>query len=259
MSFAWQDADAGLRVVVAGGNGGIGKALVDALLERPGVASIHVLSRSPEPAGASDDAVKAIADRPDRRLEWLQADIGSEESLAALADHVAAPLDLILVATGVLHGDDFAPERRSRDLNSAAMLEVLRINTVVPALIGKHFLPLLNKRRTAAFAALSARVGSIDDNRLGGWTSYRASKAALNMVLKNFAIEFGRSHPLAIVAGLHPGTVDTALSKPFTARVPAEQLFTPQRSAACLLDVIGRLEPDDSGGVFAWDGQRIPW
>jgi len=246
--FAWQHADSKLRIVVAGSGGGIGRAIVDALLERPGVGKVYALTRHPDEGAATDP-----------RLEQLRADIGSDDSLAALAASISGPLDLVIVASGILHGETLIPERRSRDIDAAAMLEVLRINTVVPALIGKHFLPLLNKRRTAAFTALSARVGSIDDNRLGGWTSYRASKAALNMVLRNFAIEFGRSHPLAIVAGLHPGTVDTALSKPFTGRVPAEQLFTPERSAAHLLDVIDRLEPADSGSVFAWDGQRIPY
>ena len=245
--FAWQDADSELRVVVAGSGGGIGRALVSALLERPGVARIYALTRHPDRDAASNV-----------RLEQRRADIGSEESLRALAASIPEPLDLVIVASGILHSETLAPERRSRDLNPDTMLEVLRINTVVPALIGKHFLPLLNKRRKAVFAALSARVGSIGDNRLGGWTSYRASKAALNMVLKNFAIEFGRSHSLAIVAGLHPGTVDTALSRPFTGRVPAEQLFTAERSAAHLLDVIDRLQPEDSGKVFAWDGQEIP-
>jgi len=248
LMFAWQDADSKLRVVVAGSGGGIGRALVDALLERPGVARIYALTRRPDEGAAADS-----------RLEQRQVDIGSDDALEALAASMSEPLDLVIVASGALHSETFAPERRSRDLNAATMLEVLRINTVVPALIGKHLLPLLDKRRPAVFAALSARVGSIGDNRLGGWTSYRASKAALNMVLRNFAIEYGRSHPRAIVAGLHPGTVDTELSKPFTGRVPAEQLFTPAHSAACLLDVIDGLKPEDSGGVFAWDGQPIPY
>jgi NAD(P)-dependent dehydrogenase (short-subunit alcohol dehydrogenase family) len=112
--------------------------------------------------------------------------------------------------------------------------------------------------RRAVFAALSARVGSIGDNRLGGWHSYRASKAALNMILRNLAVELGRTHPQAVVAGLHPGTVDTGLSAPFQRGVKPEKLFTADHSAERLLTVLERLTPADSGGVFAWDGQRIP-
>ena len=122
----------------------------------------------------------------------------------------------------------------------------------------KHFLPLMPRDRRAVFAALSARVGSIGDNRLGGWHSYRASKAALNMILKNLSIELARTHPQAVVAGLHPGTVDTALSVPFQKGVAADKLFTADYSASRLLAVLDGLTPADSGGVFAWDGARIP-
>jgi NAD(P)-dependent dehydrogenase (short-subunit alcohol dehydrogenase family) len=114
------------------------------------------------------------------------------------------------------------------------------------------------REQRAVFAALSARVGSISDNRLGGWHSYRASKAALNMLLRNLAVELGRSHPQAVVAGLHPGTVDTGLSRPFQKGVADGKLFAPAYSAERLLAVLDGLTPADSGGVFAWDGARIP-
>ena len=138
------------------------------------------------------------------------------------------------------------------------LLRDYRINTVGPALVAKHFLPLLPRDRRAVFAALSARVGSISDNRLGGWHSYRASKAGLNMILRNLAVELARSHPQAVVAGLHPGTVATDLSAPFQKGVRPEKLFTPAYSAERLLAVLDGLTPADSGGVFAWDGARIP-
>ncbi|QYU67902.1 SDR family NAD(P)-dependent oxidoreductase [Leptolyngbya sp. 15MV] len=125
-------------------------------------------------------------------------------------------------------------------------------------MIAKHVLPLLPRDRRAVFAVLSARVGSIGDNRLGGWHSYRASKAALNMLLRNFAIEMARTHPLAVIAGLHPGTVATGLSEPFQGNVPKGQMLTPDRSAAHLLEVIGGLTPADSGAVFDWRGERLP-
>jgi len=133
-----------------------------------------------------------------------------------------------------------------------------RINAIGPALVAKHFLPLLTRERKAMFAALSARVGSIEDNQLGGWHAYRASKAALNMLLKTLSIELARQNPTAICVGLHPGTVDTRLSGPFQRGVPEGKLFSPQKSARHLLNVLDTLSPEQSGQIFAWDGQRIP-
>ena len=186
-------------------------------------------------------------------------DLEDEASIAAAAGRIAdgpAPA-VIFVATGILHHGE-APERSFRAMTAEHMLRDYRVNTVGPALVAKHFLPLLPRDRRAVFAALSARVGSIGDNRLGGWHSYRASKAALNMIVRNLAIEMARSHPHAIVAGLHPGTVSTGLSEPFQKGVSPEALFTPAVSAGYLLGVLDSLTPSDSGGVFAWDGARIP-
>lgn len=186
-------------------------------------------------------------------------DLEDEASIAAAAGRIAdgpAPA-VIFVATGILHHGE-APERSFRAMTAEHMLRDYRVNTVGPALVAKHFLPLLPRDRRAVFAALSARVGSIGDNRLGGWHSYRASKAALNMIVRNLAIEMARSHPHAIVAGLHPGTVSTGLSEPFQKGVSPEALFTPAVSAGYLLGVLDSLTPADSGGVFAWDGARIP-
>ena len=146
------------------------------------------------------------------------------------------------------------PEKTFRTLDGAAMLQSFRVNTVGPALVGKHLLPLLPRSGRSVFAALSARVGSIGDNRLGGWHSYRAAKAALNMVLRNFAIELAQSRPEAICVGLHPGTVRTGLSAPFAGR---RTVLEPAASATRLLEVIARLTVAESGGVLAWDGARI--
>jgi NAD(P)-dependent dehydrogenase (short-subunit alcohol dehydrogenase family) len=121
----------------------------------------------------------------------------------------------------------------------------------------RHFLPLLTRERRGVFAALSARVGSIGDNRLGGWVGYRASKAALNQIIRTLSIELGRTNPLAVLVGLHPGTVDTALSAPFQRQVDAARLFTPDQSAAYLLAVIAGVSPDDSGHCLDWAGERI--
>ena len=164
-----------------------------------------------------------------------------------------------MVTTGVLHlGADIQPEKSLRDLSADKFHAIFAANTIFPALAAKHFLPLLHRDKRSVFAALSARVGSISDNRLGGWYAYRASKAALNMIIKNAAIEIERRHKQAIVVGLHPGTVDSDLSKPFQSNVQQNKLFTPAFSAASLLDVVDRLTLDDSGKCFAWNGQEIP-
>lgn len=222
--------------VVIGASGGIGGAVVDRLRAFDRFAVIHALSRS----GSG-------------------LDLEDEATIAAAAARVAggpAPT-LIFVATGVLHHGQ-APERSYKAVTAEHLLRDYRVNTVGPALVAKHFAPLLPREERGVFAALSARVGSIGDNRLGGWHSYRASKAALNMILRNLAIELARTHSRAIIAGLHPGTVDTALSQPFQKGVTPEKLFTPERSAQAMLAVLDGLTPADSGGVFAFDGARIP-
>ena len=168
------------------------------------------------------------------------------------------PLDAVLVATGILHrGDTLRPEKSLRDINAESMSEVLAINALGPALVAKHVLPHLRRDTKTVFAALSARVGSISDNRLGGWISYRSSKAALNMILKTLAIEHARRFPDSIIVGLHPGTVDTGLSAPFQSRVPEDRLFTPEKAVRQLLQVIDSLTPADSGNLLAWDGSTI--
>lgn len=231
--------------LVFGASGGIGAAIVAELLAR-GYAHIHAGARRP---AASADA----------RVIPFTFDLGDEASIAAAAAALPEPPDLVFIASGILHGDGWGPEKSYRALDPARMAEVLAINTIGPALIAKHVLPRLPRDRRSVFAALSARVGSISDNRLGGWHSYRASKAALNMLMANFAIEMRARASEAIIAALHPGTVDSALSAPFQRGVAPDKLFSPAQSAAYLLDVLDRLTPADSGGLFAWDGQRIPF
>ncbi len=190
----------------------------------------------------------------------LAVDILDENSLAtaALAIGLDGELDLLIVATGLLHSaDGIKPEKSFRQLDAAAMADIFAVNTIGPALIAKHLLPLLATKRRAAAIFLSARVGSIGDNRLGGWHSYRASKAALNALTRCFAIEVSRRNPAAVVAALHPGTVDTPLSKPFQARVLSTSLFSADVSAAHIISVIDRLKPEDNGGFFGWDGRPI--
>ncbi len=226
--------------VVIGATGGIGAAFADALEEEESHAKVWRFGRS---------------------LSGAQhLDLTDETSIAAAAALVAGgpPPSLILVATGILDEGERGPEKSLRDLNPDWLARLFAINTIGPALIAKHFLPLLPREGTPVFAALSARVGSIADNRLGGWHGYRASKAALNMLIRNFAIDARRRNDRSIVIGLHPGTVATALSEPHRGTVPPGSLFAPDRAAVQLLDVIEGLKPSDSGKLFAWDGVEIP-
>ncbi|KWV96112.1 SDR family NAD(P)-dependent oxidoreductase [Erythrobacter sp. AP23] len=232
------------RAAIFGASGGIGMALAQAVAHRG--AQVWAGSRS---GVETQDCTRAF-----------RFDLTDEDSIAAAADTMRdSPPDLVIVASGVLTLENGAgPERAARQIDGTAMEQVFRLNTIGPALIAKHMLPLLPRDRRSVFAALSARVGSISDNGLGGWHSYRASKAALNMLLKNYAIELARTHKQAVVAGLHPGTVDTMLSQPFQSNLPEGQLTAPHEAADNLLAVIDGLEPADSGKVFDWQGEEIP-
>lgn len=226
------------RAVVIGASGGIGGAIAKQLEARD--AEVHALSRS---------AVEAAN----------RIDIEDEASIASAAKRVglAGEVDLVFVASGLLHGSGIEPEKAWRDLSPEKLAKSFAINATGPALVAKHFLPLLSREGRAAFAALSARVGSISDNRLGGWYGYRASKAALNMLVKSLSIELARSRPDAFCIALHPGTVDTALSKPFQRNLKDGQLTQPVEAASHLLTVLDQLDAASSGKIFAWDGQEI--
>ena len=238
-----------ITAVVVGATGGIGSAFVEALMGFETVSRVLALSRS-------DPRLDAT------RATWIPIDIENEDSIQKAAEDIGSlvgELHLVVVASGVLHhGETLQPEKTWRSLSAEALERAFRINAVGPILVAKHFLPLLARKRKSVFAALSARVGSISDNRLGGWHSYRASKAALNMLLKTLSIELMRVNPHALCVALHPGTVDSHLSKPFQANVPNEKLFSPQLAASHLLTVIDGLTPQLSGKVFAWDGREIP-
>jgi len=237
------------NVAIIGASGGIGEAMLRLLSDDSRVANIHALARS----GADGSLPKVSTGLIDLSDE---ASIATAAQLAAQND----ALDLVIVTSGILwEGEDLRPEKSMRELDLQRLTQLFAVNAAGPALVAKHFLPVLRKNSKTLFASLSARVGSISDNRLGGWYSYRASKAALNMLLKTFAIEHARQWPDSVVAGLHPGTVDTALSQPYTSRTPKETLFSPATSARHLLKVMNQLSPEDSGGVFAWDGSRIQY
>lgn len=227
----------GLALVI-GASGGIGKAVCEALEGQGFPGPVMGLSRRSEP----------------------HLDLLDEASIEAAAGHVATlgqPLRLLILATGFLHDETNRPERSLRDLTASHMAKAYALNTIGPALVLRHFTPLLPRDGRSVVAALSAKVGSIGDNHLGGWHSYRASKAALNQVMHTAAIELKRSRPEAVCVALHPGTVDTKLSEPFSKA--GLNVRPPAVAARDLLDVIDRLKPADSGGFYDYQGRALPW
>ncbi len=247
------------RALIQGASRGIGLALVRALLDDPDCGQVLASCRRPQ----QSDALGALKHRFGDRLALLDLDVADADSVERSAQGLVdrrIGLDLVVNVAGILHHPHgLWPEKSLDDIEAGNFEQVFRTNAIGPALMLRHFHRLLNDRGKCVFAALSARVGSITDNRLGGWYAYRASKAALNQLLKSAAIELARRRPNAIVVALHPGTTDTGLSAPFQSHVPPEQLFSPERAAAQLLAVIDGLNPADSGGFFAWDGRPIAW
>ncbi len=236
----------GLNTAVFGASGGIGSAFVTALAAEESVTRVHAVSR-----GAVDFASSKICGHSCDPLD--EAALG--QAVALMTED--GPLHLAVIALGILHGDGIAPEKTWRHVDADVMGRVLAVNTIAPTLIAKHVLPGLAKGRKTALAALSARVGSISDNRLGGWVSYRASKAALNMVIRTFSIELARVNREAMIVGLHPGTVETALSDPFRQGVPEGKLFTPEHSVEGMLATLDAIGPDASGKIFDYAGVEI--
>jgi NAD(P)-dependent dehydrogenase (short-subunit alcohol dehydrogenase family) len=227
----------GLAVVVGAG-GGIGQALVTQLRAEPCFEHVLGLGRRTEPG----------------------IDLGDAASIARAALHIESlglPVRLVVNAVGFLHGGGLAPEKSWRQLDAEHMARAFAVNAIGPALLMKHFLPLLPSEGKSVFATLSAKVGSIGDNHLGGWYSYRASKAALNQLVRTAAIELKRRKAAAICVALHPGTVDTPLSAPFAKTNLSVQ--TPAAAARHLLDTIARLGTASNGGFFNQHGQALPW
>ncbi len=220
-----------LRTLVIGASGGIGSAVANAATARGD--EVVGLSRS-------DDGFDVTSQ------EWVDRAIGG------LSD----TFDLIFVATGALEVDGHRPEKTVRALNAEGLLSQFRVNAVGPALILRHVPDLLPRDRPSVFAALSARVGSIGDNRLGGWHSYRASKAALNQIVHGAAIELARTHREAVCVCLHPGTVETRFTEKYADR---HGTVRAQEAARNLLGVMDRLTPDQTGKFFDYAGREIPW
>ena len=238
--------DEPIDALVVGANGGLGRAFVEALVRDELVRSVNAWSRG------------EVAFRHDKLSSGV-IDIDDESQVASSASAIGR-LSLVIVATGILHNHDgMFPEKSWKDIDPGQLAESFRINAILPALVAKHTLPCLPRRGKAAFCVLSARVGSISDNRLGGWYSYRAGKAALNQIVRCLSIELSRKRPDSVCIGLHPGTVDTGLSEPFHKSLrPASRLFSPDESVLHLLQVVDTATPELSGSLLAWDGSVIP-
>ncbi len=245
------------NVLVTGASSGIGQAMLRQLLENRHVGRAFAMSRS----ATTNVALEELQRDHGQRLHRVDADITNEDDLAQLAQATQAvdALHLVINAAGVLHGAALAPEKSIEQTSRSSFERVFALNAFAPLLLAKVLLPQLCRGQPAVFASLSARVGSIGDNRAGGWYAYRASKAAQNQLLKTLAIEWKRRNPRGTCLLLHPGTVDTPLSAPFQSKVPADRLFDPQRAATQLLHVIAQSTPQDSGRFVAWDGKDIPW
>jgi NAD(P)-dependent dehydrogenase (short-subunit alcohol dehydrogenase family) len=233
------------NVAIIGSSGAIGRAFLDAYIADKDISNIYSISRT---------EVKSN----DKRIIHINIDVTDEVSVKAAASKIEENrLDRLIVATGVLHTKSFGPEKSIKDIKIENFVKIFSVNTFGPALIGKYFLPLMTKDQKSIVAFLSARVGSISDNKLGGWYAYRASKSALNQIIKNFSIEAKRTNSSGIIIGLQPGTVKSKLSEPFQKNVKKGKLFLPEDSVDSLVKVIENVMQNDSGKIFDWEGEEI--
>lgn len=234
------------KILVIGGSGGIGEALVRALLDRHPEADITATY------------FQTQANLEHGRLRWVQLDVRDNAAIERLAAEFDR-LDWLINCVGALHIGDAGPEKTITAVDGEFVKAILEINTLPTLMLARYFFVAMKKSPQPLFATISAKVGSIEDNKLGGWYSYRLSKAALNMALKTLSIEWTRTHPNGCVVALHPGTNNTKLSKPFQANVPTQNLLEPSYTANMFLDILENLNSSNSGQFLAWDGEELPW
>lgn len=246
------------KALIVGATRGIGLGFVHALLEEPNVHKVFCTYRD---LSTADDLLE-LQGIHGERLVCLAMDVTEESQIAAALQQVRTSvpnLHLAIYCAGLLHEDELQPEKSLRDITSEHLTRSFQVNSIGAILVAKHLVSLFDRKTDSIFACISAKVGSIGDNRLGGWYGYRASKAALNMFVRTIAIEYSRRCPKTIVVALHPGTTDTRLSEPFQDNVPAEQLFSVERTVGLLRNVMANLEMKDSGEFYSWNGERLPW
>ncbi len=246
------------QAFIIGASQGIGLGFVKKCLEIPDIATIFATYRHP------DSAVEllTLSTQYPHRLICLSMDLTEEaqiqEAIARIKHHTDS-LNFVINCVGILHDSTFQPEKSLQQINPENLMRYFQVNSIGPVLLAKHLLPLFQHNQRSIFATISAKVGSIEDNKLGGWYGYRASKAALNMLMKTVAVEYPRKGAKTIVVTLHPGTTDTRLSKPFQGNVPPEKLFSIQKTVSQLWTVLENLKETDTGEFFSWDGTRLPW
>jgi len=233
------------NIAIIGSSGAIGNAFVEHYIKDSSVENIFTFSRN-------------ATDHVSEKVSSFEIDVESQDSIEKAAGQVKEHIiDRIIIASGILHTESFGPEKSIKDLNYETFARVYSINTIGPALIGRYFIPLMNKNEKSVIAFLSARVGSISDNSLGGWYSYRSSKTALNQIVKNFSIELKRINKNAIALALQPGTVESKFSEPFKKNVSKGKLFTPDYSVELLSQVIEGSSANESGSLLSYDGKII--
>ncbi|MCP1675559.1 NAD(P)-dependent dehydrogenase (short-subunit alcohol dehydrogenase family) [Natronocella acetinitrilica] len=245
--------------LIQGASRGIGLETVRQLLNAPQTGLVIATSRDPQASAG----LQALADQHGERLVLVSMDVSDPDAIAQAADAVAQRIErlhLLYNVTGILHDNQgLSPEKQLADVRANNLEQSFRVNAMGPMLVAQAFSPLMLHGAPAVLANMSARVGSITDNRLGGWYAYRAAKAAQNMFTRGLSVELGRKSKALAVVALHPGTTDTELSAPFQKRVPSDKLFSVERTARQLLEIIAELEGRDTGRFIAWDGADIPW
>ncbi len=237
-----------MQIVVIGASGGLGEAFVERFLQTDEYEIIATYNKT-EPK-------KSLLEN--NRINWKKVDITEEDQVAEFCSSLA-DIKIFINAVGMLHDLEHGPEKSTRQIDKDYMLKSISINTLPTMLFAKYLTKSFRHKENAIFATISARVGSIEENYLGGWYSYRASKAALNQIIKTLSIEWGRNLKNVCVAALHPGTTDTPLSAPFHRNVPESQIFTPEKSVAYMTDLMNKLEPDHTGKFWSFDGENLPW
>ncbi|WP_448217329.1 SDR family NAD(P)-dependent oxidoreductase [Endozoicomonas sp. 2B-B] len=243
-----------MKILVAGGSGGIGRAFVEEIVHEMPEAQVHAtFFRSSPDSKNSPENNNSV-----NSVQWHRSDLTDADSVEQLADSVG-PIDWIINASGMLHTPTQMPEKSITQIDSDFFHKTMAVNVLSTLFLARYFLKNFKGSECPRFVALSARVGSIEDNRVGGWYSYRASKSALNMVLKTLSHEWRRKKPDGCIVAIHPGTVDTQLTEPFKKNVPPEKLFSSQHSAQRMLEVIRRLSSEQTGQFLAYDGSLIPW
>jgi NAD(P)-dependent dehydrogenase (short-subunit alcohol dehydrogenase family) len=246
------------NILIVGASQGIGLGFVKQLLKQPDITRIYATYRHHQSA----TELLNLAQSYPQQLHCLELDITEENQITQMVAVISAhtpQLHLVINCVGILHNQGLQPEKNLRQINTDNLLHYFQVNSIGGILLAKHLVPLLRHDQRSVFATISAKLGSIGDNYLGGWYGYRASKAALNMLMRTAAREYARTNPKTIIVLLHPGTTDTRLSQPFQKNVPPDKLFSVERTTTQLLQVIEGLTDSDTGKFFSWDGSILPW